>query len=187
VCDFLVVVTAGFRQLYVFVLMEVGTRRILHCNVTAHPTAAWTLQQFREAFPSDHSHKFLIHDRDSIFSKQVDEELKSFGLRVLKTPVRAPQANAYCERLIGTMRRECLDFIIPLGDKHLRKPLREWVRHYNRGRPHSSLGPGIPDAAGLPIPLTVAGRHVLPRHSRVISRPVLGGLHHEYRLKKVAA
>jgi transposase InsO family protein len=186
-CDFLVVVTASFRQMCVFALMEVGTRRILHCNVTAHPTAAWTLQQFREALPSDHTHNFLIHDRDTIFSKQVDEELKSFGLRVLKTPVRAPQANAYCERLIGTMRRECLDFIIPLGDKHLRRLLREWVRHYNQGRPHSSLGPGIPDAAGLPIPLTVASRHVLPRHSRVISRPVLGGLHHEYRLEKVAA
>ena len=106
-CDFLVVVTAGFRQLYVFVLMEIGTRRIVHCNVTAHPTAAWTLQQFREGLPSDHGHRFLIHDRDSIFSASLDEELKSsFGLRVLRTPVRAPQANAYCERLIGTMRRE---------------------------------------------------------------------------------
>ena len=95
-CDFLVVVTVGFRQLYVFVLMEIGTRRIVHCNVTAHPTAAWTLQQFREGLPSDHGQKSLIHDRDSIFSASLDEELKSsFGLRVLRTPVRAPKAKGY--------------------------------------------------------------------------------------------
>jgi transposase InsO family protein len=97
-CDFLVVVTARFRTLYVFFLMEVGTRRIVHCNVTAHPTATWTLQQLREAIPSDHSHRFLIHDRDSIVSAEVDQQLKAFGLRVLHTPARAPKANAYCER-----------------------------------------------------------------------------------------
>ena len=186
-CDFLVVVTASFRRLYVFVLLEVGTRRILHCNVTAHPTAAWTLQQFREALPSEHRHKFLIHDRDTIFSKQVDEELKTFGRKVLKTPVRAPLANAHCERLIGTMRRECLDFVIPLGEKHLRRLLRNWVCHYNKARPHSNLGPGIPDPANRQISFTGADRHTLPAQSRVIARPVLGGLHHEYRLEKVAA
>src|ERR1700739_94472 len=85
--DFLVAITAGFRVLYVFVVMEVGSRRILHCNVTAHPTADWTLQQFREAISSDHSYHFLIHDRDSIFSTEVDEELQAFGLKVLRTPV----------------------------------------------------------------------------------------------------
>ena len=111
-CDFLVAVTARFRVLYVFVMMEIGSRRVLHYNVTAHPTAEWTLQQLREAIPSDHPYQFLIHDRDSIFSAVLDEELKSsFGLRVLRTPVRAPKANAYCERLIGTVRRECLDFM----------------------------------------------------------------------------
>ena len=124
-CDFLVVVTAGFRQLYVFVLMEIGTRKVVYSDVTAHPTAAWTLQQFREALPSDHGHKFVIHDRDSIFSQELDQQLLSFGLKVLRTPVRAPQANAYCERLIGTMRREFLDFIIPLSQRHLRSLLKE--------------------------------------------------------------
>ncbi len=104
-CDFAVVVTAHFRVLYVLVVMEVGTRRILHCNVTSHPTALWTAQQFLETIPSDHGYRFLIHDRDSIFSEQVDEAVQGFGLKVL----RAPQANAYCERLIGTIRRECLD------------------------------------------------------------------------------
>ena len=136
-CDFLVAVTARFRVLFVFVAMEVGSRRILHCNLTAHPTADWTLQQLREAIPSDHSYKFLIHDRDSIFSTELDEELRNtFGLRVLRTPARAPQANAYCERLIGTVRRECLDFIIPLNERHLRGTLRPWIAHYNQGRPH---------------------------------------------------
>jgi putative transposase len=185
-CDFLLVVTAGFRQLYVFVLMEIGTRRVLHCNVTAHPTAAWTLQQFRDALPSDHGHKFLIHDRDSIFSAELDGQLLSFELKVLRTPVRAPQANAYCERLIGTMRREFLDFVIPLSERHLRSLLREWVAHYNQARPHSSLGPGIPEPSNL-MPLQSSSRHTLPKRSRVMARPVLSGLHHEYRLEKVAA
>ncbi len=97
-CDFVTVVTATFRRLYVLVVMEVGTRKILHCNVTAHPTADWTSQQFREAIPSDHSYRFLIHDRDSIFSTEVDETTDNLGVKVLRTPVRAPQANAYCER-----------------------------------------------------------------------------------------
>jgi transposase InsO family protein len=186
-CDFLVVVTAGFHPLYVFVLMEIDTRKILHCSVTAHPTAAWTLQQFREALPTDHRHKFLIHDRDSIFSAEMDEQLRWFGLRVVKTPVRAPQANAYCERLIGTMRREFLDFMISLGEKHLRRLLRGWVTYYNEARPHSSLGPGIPDSPNRPALSPGVSRHALPQQSRVIARPVLGGLHHDYRLEKVAA
>jgi len=118
-CDFLVAVTAKFHVLYVFVMMEIGSRRVLHYNVTAHPTAEWTLQQLREAIPSNHPYQFLIHDRDSIFSPDLDEGLKgSFGLRILRTPVRAPKANAYCERLIGTVRRECLDFMIPLNERH---------------------------------------------------------------------
>src|SRR5215467_9736183 len=118
-CDFCVVVTATFRLLYVFVVMEHATRRILHCNVTAHPTAHWTLQQLREAIPVDHGYRFLIHDRDSIFSAQLDHGIRHLGLKVLKTPPQSPQANALCERLIGTLRRECLDFIIPLTEDYL--------------------------------------------------------------------
>src|SRR5262245_27644829 len=112
-CDFFVSITATFRIVYVFVAMEVGSRRIVHWNTTEHPTAEWTIQQFREFLAFDHSYRFLIHDRDSIFSHQLDQELKGFGVRVLKTPRRAPQVNAFCERLIGTIRRECLDWIIP--------------------------------------------------------------------------
>jgi putative transposase len=186
-CDFATVMTATFRRLYVLVVMEIGTRRILYCNVTAHPTSEWTAQQFREAIPSDHSHRFLIHDRDSIFSKEVDQTVENLGLKVLRTPVRAPQANAYCERLIGTMRRECLDFMIPLGEKHLRAILREWVRHYNYGRPHRSLGPGLPSATSRPMVFPQANRHQIPQGWRVMKKSILHGLHHEYRLEKAAA
>jgi hypothetical protein len=123
-CDFLVAVPVRFQVLFVFVAMEVGSR-ILRCNVTAHPTAEWTLRQLRDAIPSDHSYRFLLHDRDSIFSSELDKELEcTFGVRVLRTPVRAPQANAYCERLVGTVRRECLDFMIPMNERHLRRTLQ---------------------------------------------------------------
>jgi len=186
-CDFCVVVTATFRLLYVLVVMELATRRILHVNVTAHPTALWALQQLRDAIPSDHTYRFLIHDRDSIFSPQVDRQVRHLGLRVLKTPPQSPQANAICERLIGTLRRECLDFLIPLTEPHLRCLLHEWVPHDNEGRPHLSLGPGIPQPPPhLPAPLQ-AHRHQLPEHLRVVVCPILGGLHHEYQLGQQTA
>jgi putative transposase len=93
-CDFCVALTATFRTLYIFVAIEHGSRRLVHVNVTAHPTAQWTLQQLREAIPSDHRYRFLIHDRDSIFSRQLDQRIRDLALRVVKTPPRAPQANA---------------------------------------------------------------------------------------------
>jgi len=186
-CDFCVAVTATFRLLYVFIIMEHATRRILHCNVTAHPTAHWTLQQLREAIPADHSYRFLIHDRDGIFSQQLDQCIGTLGLRVLKTPPHSPQANALCERLIGTLRWECLDYLIPLSANHLGHILTQWVPHYNEGRPHMSLGPGIPQPSPhLPVPLYVH-RHRLPDHLRVVTQSILGGLHHEYRLEKKVA
>jgi len=187
-CDFLVVVTARFRILFVFVALEIGSRRILHCNVTAHPTAEWTLQQLREARPSDHPYQFLIHDRDTIFSSELDAEVKStFGLRVLRTPIRAPQANAYCERLMGTVRRECLDFMIPLHERQLRGTLRSWVAHYNKGRPHSSLGPGTPEPTPTQHLSQLHPRHRLPRDCQITVEDILGGLHHEYQLEKRVA
>ena len=169
-CDFFVVITATFRTLYVFVLMEVGTRRILHHNVTAHPTAEWTLQQFRETLPGDHAYRFVLHDRDSIFSRELDKAVTRLGVRVLRTPVGAPTANAYCERLGGSLRRECLDFLIPLNDGHLRMIVREWGLHYNRGRPHSSLGPGVPDQSQQSVPAS-DHRHKLPAGYRVGRTP----------------
>jgi putative transposase len=128
-CDFFVTVTASFRVLYVFVIMEVGARRITHFNVTAHPTADWTLQQFREVITEEKTHRFLIHDRDRIYSSELDSALTEMGLSILKTPFRAPRANAFCERLVGSIRRECLDFPIPLNERHLRRILKEWVVH----------------------------------------------------------
>jgi putative transposase len=184
-CDFFVAVTATFRVVYVFVVLEVGTRRIVHWNVTAHPTADWTAQQFRIFVSGDKPHRFVIHDRDSIYSKGVDRTLAAMGLTALRTPVRSPQANAFCERLVGTIRRECLDFVIPLNERHLRKILREWVGHYNRGRPHTSLGPGIPDPPTDP-PIVESNGHRAPEGKRIAVTPILGGLHHEYRLEATA-
>jgi putative transposase len=184
-CDFFVTITAMFRTLYVFVVLDVGTRRIVHWKVTEHPTAEWTVQQFRAVVPGDQLQRFLIHDRDSIYSSAVDDAVAAMGLTVLKTPARCPQANAFCERLIGTIRRECLDWLILLNERHVRSVLREWVAHYNRGRPHASLGPGIPDAP-LGRPTALHGRRI-PHGHRVEAAPILAGLHHEYRLESFAA
>ncbi|MGB5458117.1 MAG: integrase core domain-containing protein [Gammaproteobacteria bacterium] len=181
-CDFCVVVTATFRLLYVLVVIEHQTRRIVHCNVTTHPTAEWTLQQLREAIPSDHGYRFLIHDRDGIFSPQLDQSVVNMGLRVLRTPPRSPQANSLCEHVIGTLRRECLDFMIPPTESHLRAGMKRWVAHYNQGRPHASLGPGIPDPPSV-LPVTPhEHRHIIPGYLKVVAHPVLGGLHHDYGL-----
>jgi putative transposase len=186
-CDFCVVVTATLRLLYVFVMIEHASRRLLHVNVTAHPTAAWTLQQLREAIPADHAYRFLLHDRDSIFSRELNQRIQNLGLRVLKTPPQCPQANALCERLLGTLRRECLDFVIPLAESHVRRLLAAWLPHYNHGRPHMALGPGMPQPPPrLPVMLHVH-RHRLPAHLRVVARSVLGGLHHEYMLEEKTA
>jgi putative transposase len=186
-CDFCVVVTASFRLLLVFVVMEHATRRVVYVNVTTHPTAAWTLQQLREAIPTDHAYRFLIHDRDAIFSQALDQGIHHLGLRVLKTPPHSPQANALCEQLLGTLRRECVDFVIPLTEHHLGRLLQAWVRHYNAGRPHMALGPGIPQPPpDLPIPLQ-AHRHKVPQDLCVVAHLILGGLHHEYQLEAKAA
>jgi putative transposase len=173
-CDFFVSVTATFRILYVFVAMEIGSRRILHTNVTAHPTADWTIQQFREFLSPDHPYRFLIHDRDGIFSPRLDAELNGFGGHVLKTPPRTPTANTFCERLIGTMRRECLDYLIPVNERHLRLIVKEFVCHYNRGRPHSSLGPGIPEPPQATVPVG-PHRHKLPPAIASVRRRFLAG------------
>jgi len=185
-CDFFVVITAAFRTLYVFVVIEIESRKILHQNVTAHPTAEWTLQQFREALPGDHPYRFVIHDRDRIFAAEVDQGLANLGVRVLLTPVRAPKANSVCERLGGSLRRECLDFLMPFNERHLQRTVRDWAIHYNRGRPHSALGPGLPEPTSDEVPPN-DHRHNLPVGYRVVKRSVLGGLHHEYGLAKEAA
>ena len=127
-CDFFVVVTATFWIVDVFVVLEVGSRRIRHWDVTAHPTAEWTGQQFRMVSSGEEPHRFLIHDNDSIYSDRVDCTIAAMGLTILKTPVRSPQANAFCERVIGTIRRECLDWMIPCNEDHQRRILRRGSR-----------------------------------------------------------
>jgi putative transposase len=182
-CDFFVVVTATFQRVYVFVILDIASRQVVHWNLTRHPTAEWTIQQFRNGLPIDGPYRFLVHDRDDIFAPAVDDALDAMSLRVLKTPVRTPQANGYCERFIGTARRECLDWMIPLHERHLRRVLAEWMPHYNGERPHSALGPGLPDKPTGRATLT--GHSLSPAH-RVVASARLGGLHHHYRLESVA-
>ena len=128
----------------------------------------------------------MIHDRDSIFSQELDRQVTHLGMRVLRTPIRAPRANAVCERLGGSLRRECLDFLIPFNERHLKMTVKQWATHYNRGRPHSSLGPGFPEPHQESVPAS-DHRHKLPVGYRVVKTSVLGGLHHEYSLVKEAA
>jgi hypothetical protein len=160
--DFFASVSLTFRFLYVFVAMEIGSRRIPHCDVTAHPTAEWTTQQFREVFNDVHPYQFVIHDHDSIFSASLDAALSDLGVRILRTPVQAPTANAYCERLVGTIRRECLDYLIPVNERHLHLTLKEFAAYYNRARPHSAVGPGTPEPilAGVAPALGISFRLV---------------------------
>lgn len=182
-CDFFVAVTATFRLLYVFVVIEHGRRRLAHVGVTNHPTADWTLQQLREVVGDEGADRYLIHDRDSIFARHLDNSIQALGLKVLRTPCRSPKANSICERVIGTIRRECLDWLIPISESHLRATLREWVRHYNSGRPHKSLGPGVPDSPKVAsvVPKSES-RHRMAAGMVVLVQSVLGGLHHEYSL-----
>ena len=166
-CDCLTVVTATFTTLCVLVIIELGTRKLSHTNVTDHPTADWTRLQLREAITSDHTYKYLIHNRDRIFSADLDQSTRKLGLRVLKSPYRIPLAN-------------CL---IPLSRLHVYRIVKEWVCYYNRSRPHMSLGPGIPSPPEcLPARLQ-SKRHRIAKGQRVSSSPVLGGLHHDYRLE----
>ncbi len=185
-CDFFISITLTFRVLYVFVAMEIGSRRILHCNVTDHPTAEWTVQQFREVLADVHPYRFVIHDHDSIFSPSLDLMLNDFGVRVLKTPVQAPKAMPSANDSLGPSAGSVWNYIIPMNERHLRLILKEFVAYYNRGRPHSALGPGTPEPIQASVP---AGghRHQLPPGHRISSKPVLGGLHHDYRLEKEVA
>jgi transposase InsO family protein len=177
-----VAVTATFRQIYVFVVMHHGSRRLLHFNVTMHSTADWTLQQLRQTFGPDDAFRFLLHDRDSIFPEGLNRSIEAFGLRVLKSPPRSPKANALCERLIGAIRRECLDWLIPLSEHHLRSLLKMWAVHYNRSRPHMRLGPGIPDPLEHRVLRTnsARGRQQVGGFTRLRVKSILGDLHHDY-------
>lgn len=125
--DFLVVPTARFKLLYVWLVIGHARREILHVNVTAHPTAAWVVQQLCETFPSDTSVRYLIHDNDSIFSDRLDESISSFGIEPKSTAFRSPWQNGLADRWVGTVKRDLLDHVIVIDEQHLRRLLREYV------------------------------------------------------------
>ena len=168
--DFFVVPTATFRVLYVLVIMAHDRRRILHFNVTTSPNAAWTARQLIEAFPYDTQPRFLLHDRDKCFAGDVAHRVRSLGVEEVLTAPGSPWQNAYCERLIGSIRRECLDHVVVLNERHLLRILRSYASYYHASRTHRSLDGDAPD-----------GRDVEPpAFGEVIARPQVGGLHHRY-------
>ncbi len=169
-CDFFTVPTVTFRQLYAFVMLRHSDRQILHINVTANPTAAWTRRQVVEAFPYDEAPKYLLHDRASVFNDDFRRMLRNLGIKDVRTAYRSPWQNPYCERVIGSIRRECTDHLIVLSQRQLAARLDEYVRYYNATRPHLSLNRNSPQPRE-PDP---------PANGRVVSTPILGGLHHEY-------
>jgi putative transposase len=128
-----------FKLLYVWFIIEHGRRRVLHINVTAHPTSSWTIQQLREAFPDEHAKRFLIHDNDAIFSDRVANAINSIGIKSTRTAYRSPWQNGIAERCVGTVKRELLDHVIVIDEKHLRRLLREYVDYYNEERVHTCL------------------------------------------------
>ncbi len=171
-CDFFTVPTLTFKTLYCFVVLSHDRRRILHVGVTQHPTEEWTVRQILEAFPGDGSEpRYLIRDRDSIYGSFFRRHIEAMGIEQVVTGRKCPWQNPYCERVIGSIRRECTDHVIALGERHLLGILREYVAYYHSARTHLSLD------RNSPIPRTVA----LPRQGRIVAEPVLGGLHHRYR------
>ena len=166
-CDFFVVPTATFKVLYVFMVMSHARRQILHINVTEHPSAAWTARQLLEAFPGEVP-KLLLRDRDCIYGWEFQRMVKALGIKDIRSAPRSPWQNAFVERVIGTLRRECTDHVIPFGRRHLLGVLREYVEYYNEARPHQSLNRNAP----LPRDVEPVGE--------ICAKPVLGGLHHRY-------
>jgi transposase InsO family protein len=191
-CDFFVQHTVGFRVLCIFVVMELASRKVIHFNVTDHPTFEWTEQQIRNACFEEEP-KFLLHDNDRKFGQfgrpiRVENGGKKvscrsaydawlwreMGIRGIPIPYEAPNAAAHIERLIGTLRRECLDRMLIWNERHLRRTLSEFIVWYNGGRVHQGLN-GIPD----PDPALAEPK---PSCGRLVAIPVLNGLHHDYRL-----
>jgi transposase InsO family protein len=168
--DFFTVPTIAFRTLYVFLILSLDRRRIVHFNVTSNPTADWTSLQLIQAFPFDTAPLYLIRDRDSVYGPKVIDTLDILDIEQIVTAPRSPWQNGYCERVIGTIRRECLDHVIALGERHLRRVLKEYLAYYHESRTHLGLDKDAPVSRPIQSP------DVGP----VVTKPVLGGLHHRY-------
>ncbi len=166
--DLLVVPTIGFDLLYAFVIVRLGRRELIWINVTAHPTAEWVARQITEAFPWNEAPRYMIRDRDRIYGAVVRRRLRAMGIRDKPIAPASPWQNGFAERLIGSIRRECLDHIIVLGEAHLRRILKSYADYYNRVRTHRSLNKDAPVTRQI------------QRIGNIKSHAILGGLHHRY-------
>ena len=173
-CDFLPITDLFFRSLFAFFNPLLHSRRVIHVGVTRSPTDAWTAQQLREATAYGMGPKYLIRDNDSKFGVTFARVAATSGIKILKTPIHAPRANAICERFLGSVRRECLDHLFILQEKQLQRVLRAYVQYFNQVRPHQGIRQQIPQRSGEP---GLADRE----DGKILSLPVLGGLHHDYR------
>jgi len=173
-CDFVQTYDLFFRTIFLFFIIEHGSRRVVHTGVTRSPTDAWIAQQLREATPFGEGLRFLICDNDDKYGAHFEHVVEGVGIEIIHTPFCAPKANAYWERFIGSVRRECLDFVLILSGAHARRLIQAYVTFFNRARPHQGIDQQIPD----PPPAAP-----LPENSRrqVVGLPILGGLHHDYR------
>jgi hypothetical protein len=174
-CDFLQTYDIFFRPLFAFFIVELDSREVVHVAVTRAPTSRWTAQQLREATPFGDGPRFIIRDNDDKYGSEFDRVAKASGIRVLRTPHRAPLANATMERYVGSARRECLDHIMILSERHLLTTLRAYVSYFNGSRPHQGLAQRIPSP---PSESEVSGQC---DGARIVAVSVLGGLHHEFR------
>ena len=168
--DFFTVPTIRFQVLYVFLVLAHDRRRILHFNVTDHPTAEWTGQQLREAFPFDEVPRYLLRDRDAIFGEEFRRQVTDMGIHEVLSAPRAPWQRAYVERVIGSIRRECLDHVIVFHESSLRRILTSYFEYYHRSRTHLSLGKDSPELRAIQP----------PEMGSVVSVPQVSGLHHHY-------
>jgi transposase InsO family protein len=168
--DFFTVPTIRFQILYVFLVLAHERRRIVHFAVTAHPTAEWTAQQMREAFPWEDAPRYLLRDRDRIFGNQFIDQVRAMGIKQVLSPPCSPWQRAYVERVIGTIRRECLDHMIVFQERCLHQHLKRFIEYYHRSRTHLALEKDTPE------PRPIQG----PDAGRIIAIPQVGGLHHRY-------
>ena len=168
--DFFTVPTASLRVLFVLVVLAHHRRRVVHFNVTEHPTAEWTAQQIVDALPDDAAPAYLLRDRDTVYGHPFRQRLKGMGIREVLTAPHSPWQNPFAERLIGSIRRECLDHLVVLGERHLRRLLTAYFAYYHRARTHLSLEKATPDGRAIER----------PEVGRVVQIPEVGGLHHRY-------